>query len=62
MNYREMTISKGVKSGLGFWWYALGELALIVSMVAFLSDGEYLEGIAVVILIELRNISMKLDA
>ncbi len=59
MNYRNMSISQGSKYA-GFWWYMVIELILI--SVAFMSiiGGDVQTGMIVFVLIELREINLKL--
>ncbi len=45
------------KKALPTWWMVATEIALFVAAIGFLFDGKYLEGIASIILIELRDIS-----
>ena len=59
VNYKEMSVAKGSKY-LGFWWYLIVELALVVWAVLLIADDEYLTAAVIFILIEIREISLKL--
>jgi len=61
MHYREMSITQG-KKYIGFWMYLLTNIVLLIFAGAAFFTGHIIEGMAAFILLELREISAKLES
>jgi len=59
MNYNKMSISEGIKYP-AFWWYSGVELVLLVAAIISVLKGEFLTAFTILILIELREISLNI--